>query len=68
MYIYKISNCYFNLSIPMALTNFWMELISCSAIMLIYYGVILGAITQLVTGNVLAHGSKTNSEFLGYKD
>lgn len=45
----------------MALTNFWMKLTSCSAIMLIYYGVILEAITQLVTGNVLAHGSKTNS-------
>lgn len=32
----------------MALTNFWMELTSCLAVMLIYCGALLEAITQLI--------------------
>lgn len=64
----KNSNCRFNLSIPMALTNLWTELTSCLAVVLIHHGVLLQAITQLETQSILAHGSKRSSEFLGYKD
>lgn len=68
MGICKISNCQFNLLIPMALTDLWTELISCLVVVLINYGVLLEIITQLVTGSVSAHGYKKISVFLGYKD
>lgn len=68
MDICKISNCQFSVSLPMALTKFWTELTSCLAVMLIHYVVLLEAVTQWVTESVFAHGSKTSSEFLGYKN
>lgn len=68
MDICEISSGQFNLSIPVALTKFWTELTSGLAVMLIHYVVLLEAVSQWVTESVSAHGSKTSSEFLGYKD
>lgn len=51
----------------MAFINRWTELISCLAVVLINYGVLLEVIIQLVTGNILAHGYKISSGFLGYR-
>lgn len=68
MDICKISNCQFNVLIPMALTDLWTELISCLAVVLTNYGVLLETIPQLVTGRTLVHGYKKSLGFLGYKD